>query len=57
MSDEEQAVWDTWFGEIVGWTFHPGYTREGTHTPTVAECAAKCDRMMDKRREVRDVHR
>ena len=42
-------VWDLYFASIVGFTAHPGYEREGTKKPTVAEAAAIADQMMAER--------
>ena len=50
MDEHEQAVWDDFYGTIVGWTFHPGYYRENATQPTFEECAIYADRMMQVRK-------
>ncbi len=50
----DQAVWDEFFSNIVGWTYHPGYYRENATKPTLKECADEADAMMrvrDKRKD------
>lgn len=42
-------VWDLYFASLVSFTAHPGYLREGTHKPTIEECAAMADAMVDER--------
>jgi hypothetical protein len=52
MTEEEQAVWDAFYGEIVGWSLHPGYLRDaGKDRPTLEECAQTCDQMITVRRK------
>jgi len=46
MDEQEQAVWDDFFGTLVGWTYHPGYYRENATKPTLEECAQRVDEMM-----------
>lgn len=40
------TTWDLYFATLVGMAEHPGYLREGTHKPTLEECAIKADEMM-----------
>ncbi len=46
---DKQAVWDGFFGEIVGWTFHPGYYRENATKPSYEDCANVADELMKVR--------
>jgi len=51
LSDEEQKIWDAFFGEIAGWTIHPGFNRENAKQPTLEECADMADKMIIIRRQ------
>jgi hypothetical protein len=51
VDDNEQAVWDDFYGTLVGWTYHPGYYRENATKPTLHDCAEMADEMMIIRRE------
>ena len=51
MTEEEKAAWDIFFAEVTGWTFHPGYYRENATKPTIEECAATADEMLEVRRK------
>jgi hypothetical protein len=57
MDEEEQAAWDSFFAEIAGWTFHPGYFRDNATMPTLDECANKADQMVQIRRERMNMRR
>lgn len=37
--------WDLYFATLAGWTFHPGYSREGTERPTMQDCKDIADIM------------
>ncbi len=47
---EEQA-WDLFFSGMVGWSYHPGYFKEGAKRMTLEECAAVADDMLSIRRD------
>lgn len=51
MNEEEQKVWDDFYGTLVGWTYHPGYYRENATKPTLEKCADVADRMIEVRRK------
>lgn len=36
-------LWTFLFSQFVAWTFHPGYSREGTKVPSLEDCARKAD--------------
>lgn len=38
--------WDVYFCGLVGWMYHPGYSRDGAHPLTLEECADLADMMM-----------
>lgn len=41
--------WDIYFSSLVAFTLHPGYQREGTHVPTISECAELASLMVEER--------
>jgi len=51
---EEQAIWDGYYGTLVGWTMHPGYSanyyRENAAKPSLEDCAAMATEMIEIRR-------
>ena len=51
MTDEELKVWDSYFAEISGWTYHPGYFRDNAKMPTLEDCANVADKMIIIRRQ------
>lgn len=38
--------WDFVFLQLVGWTLHPGYLREGAKAPSLSELADLADRVV-----------
>lgn len=40
--------WDLYFSTIVGWSLHPGYTREGTKRITIEEAATMATKMVEE---------
>jgi len=54
LDKKEQEIWDMYFGEIAGWTIHPGFNRENAKQPTLDECADMADEMIEIRRKRHD---
>ena len=40
-------TWEIYFASLVAMTWHPGYSREDTKKPSIQECAAVADEMME----------
>lgn len=48
--DEERLAWDMYFHTLVGWSYHPGATRDGSARLSIFDAAKLADEMLVERR-------
>jgi hypothetical protein len=45
---EAKNMWAVFFSSVASLRHHPGYSREGSKRPTMAECGVEADAMLDE---------